>query len=99
MNAWQSLLLAFGGNAALLLVLGWLARSLGSQLLAKDLEQFKASLAAASSAATERLKHDLQVAALEHEVRFSKLHERQAEVIAEAYALLVEAHWASPSFA
>ncbi len=41
MDAWQSLLLVLGGNAALLLVLRWLARSLGSQLLAKDLEQFK----------------------------------------------------------
>ena len=98
MSAWQSILLALGGNAALLVVLGWLARSLGSQLLAKDLETFKADLAAASSATTERLKHDLQLAALEHQVRFSKLHERRAEVVAELYGLLVEAQWASQSF-
>ena len=98
MDAWQSLLLVFGGNAALLLLLGWLARSLGSQLLAKDLEKFKANLAAASVTATEQLKHELQMTALEHQVTFSKLHERRAEVVAEAYALLVEAHWASQSF-
>jgi len=98
MDPWQSILLALGGNAALLLVLGWMARSLGSQLLAKDLEQFKAELAAASTSTTEHLKHDLQVAALEHQVRFSKLHERRAEVVAEVYALLVEAQWASQSF-
>ena len=51
MTPWQSILLALGGNAALLLVLGFLARSLGSQLLAKDLEKFKAQLASASSEA------------------------------------------------
>jgi len=82
----------------LLLVLGWLARSFGSQLLAKDLEKFKTELAATSSAATERLKHDLQLAALEHQVLFSKLHERRAEIVAELYGLLVEAHWSAQSF-
>ena len=98
MDAWESILLVFGGNALLLVVLGWLARSLGSQFLAKDLEKFKTELSAASSATTEQVKHDLQRAALEHQVRFSKLHERRAEVIAELYGLLVEAHWASQSF-
>ncbi len=97
MDPWQSLLLAFGGNAALLLVLAWLARSFGSQLLAKDLEKFKATLASASSDASERLKHELQMVSLEHQVRFSKLHERRAEVITALYALLVEVQWAGQS--
>jgi hypothetical protein len=97
-NAWQSIVLAIGGNAALLLALGWLARSFGSQLLAKDLEKFKASLSSASSEASERLKHQLQLVAHEHQVRFSKLHERRAEVIANLYELLVEAQWAGQSF-
>lgn len=98
MQPWEIILLAFGGNAALLLLLGWLARSLGSQLLAKDLEKFKTDLAAASSSSTEKLKHDLQLTALEHQVRFSKLHERRAEVIAKLYSLLVEAQWAAQNF-
>lgn len=98
MDAWQSILLALGGNAALLLVLAWLARSFGSQLLAKDLEKFKSSLTAASCEATERLKHELQLVAHEHQVRFSRLHERRAEVIANLYVLLVEAQWAGQSF-
>lgn len=99
MTAWETILVAFGGNAALLLILGWLARSMGSQLLAKDLEKFKADLTATSTAAQEHLKHSLQMTALEHQVRFSKLHERRAEVVATAYDLLVEAHWAASSFA
>lgn len=98
MNAWQSIVLAIGGNAALLLALGWLARSFGSQLLAKDLEKFKASLSNASSEASERLKHQLQLVAHEHQVRFSKLHEQRAEVITNLYELLVEAQWAGQSF-
>ncbi len=98
MDAWQSIVLAVGGNAALLAVLAWLARSFGSQLLAKDLETFKASLSAASSEASERLKHQLQLVAHEHQVRFTKLHERRAEVIERLYALLVEAQWAGQSF-
>jgi len=98
MDAWQSILLAVGGNAALLVALAWIARSFGSQLLAKDLEKFKASLSTASSEASERLKHELQMVAHEHQVRFSKLHERRAEVIASLYALLVEAQWAGQSF-
>lgn len=98
MDAWKSILLALGGNAALLIVLAWLARSFGSQLLAKDLEKFKMSLNSASSEASERLKHELQIVAHEHQVRFSKLHERRAEVITSLYGLLVEAQWAGQSF-
>jgi hypothetical protein len=98
MDVWQSLLIAIGGQAALLAALAWLARSFGSQLLAKDLEAFKAQLSHASSEASERLKHDLQIVAHEHQVRFSKLHERRAEVITSLYALLVEAQRAGQSF-
>lgn len=84
MELWQSLLVAFGGNATVLLVLGFLGRSLMSGILAKDVERFKA---------------ELQVAAIEHQVRFSKLHEKRAEVLAELYTLLVAATWATTNFA
>ena len=39
---------------------------------------------------TEQRKQALQMVALEHQVRFSKLHEKRAEVIAELYKQLVE---------
>jgi hypothetical protein len=97
MEPWCSILASVGCNAVTLGVLAWLARSFGSQLLAKDLEKFKADLSATSSSASERLKHELQLTALEHQVTFSKLHERRAEVIAELYGLLVEVQWASQS--
>jgi hypothetical protein len=98
MELWQAILLNFGGTATLLVILGWLARSIGTQLLAKDIERFKSDLSAASTATTERLKHDLQLVATEHQVRYSKLQARRGEVIAEMYGLLVEAQWASQSF-
>ena len=83
MELWQSLLVAFGGNAALLLVLGVLGRSFMSTVLTKDIERFKA---------------DLHIVAMEHEVRFSKLHEKRAEVLAELYKLLVAATWETTTF-
>ena len=83
MELWQSLLVAAGGNATLLLVLGFLGRSLMSTVLAKDLKKFKASL---------------QQAGIEHQIRFSKLHEKRATVLAELYKLLVEAVWRVSEF-
>jgi hypothetical protein len=38
-----------------------------------------------------RLRSSLQIVAVEHEVRFSKLHAKRAEVIANLYGLLWEA--------
>ncbi|WP_127840967.1 hypothetical protein QZL74_36910 (plasmid) [Burkholderia gladioli pv. alliicola] len=98
MNFWQTALFAVGGNAALLAVLGWLAKSLLEKLLTKDVERFKASLASEAQSATERLKHDLQLTAVEHQVRFANLHEKRAQVIADLYGLLVEAYWATSGF-
>lgn len=90
MNPLETILLAFGGNAILLTVLGFLARSLLSQYLAKDLKQFETSLTQRTQLASEELKHRLGMAAHEHHVRFSKLHERQAQVIEDVYARILD---------
>jgi hypothetical protein len=47
----------------------------------------------------EEFKANLQSAAFEHETRFEKLHERQAEVIAELYKGLVQIQSSLRSFA
>lgn len=99
MEVWQTVILALGGNVALLAVLGWLSKSLVSQLLAKDIEGYKASLKSESDAALQQLRHNLEKSTIEHQVRFSKLHEKRAEVIAELYGLLVQAYWDISSFA
>jgi hypothetical protein len=54
----------------------------------QKLETFKAELKAESAVAIENLKSRLRITATEHQVRFSKLHETRAEVIAETYARL-----------
>ncbi len=84
MELWQAILVAIGGNAAILLVIAFLGRTLISNFFSKDLERFKAAL---------------QIAAIEHQVQFSKLHEKRAEVIAELYRLLVVATWEAESLA
>ena len=98
MSPLESVLLAFGGNAILIAALAWLARSVLQHWLTKDVETFKAALLQQYAVENERLRHDLQTRAIEHQVSFSKLHERRAEVVAETYAKLVEAFWAMQSF-
>ena len=98
MEIWQSLLVAVGGNAALLLVLGFLGRSLMSSVLTRDIEQFQASLQGILTRDIEQFKATLQVAAVEHQVRFSRLLETQSEVLAELYKLLVIAIWKTTDF-
>lgn len=98
MEIWQTLLLAFGGNALLLAVLGILGKSLLDKLIVRDTKQFESDLKAKSDAAVEYLKNELQINAIEHQVRFSRLHEKRANVIAELYSLLVEMLWEAESF-
>lgn len=98
MDTWQSVLLAIGGNTAILAVLAFVAKSLFEKILARDTKRFESELKAASDAEIEHLKNQLQLRSIEHQVRFSRLHERRAETIAKLYELLVEALWAAESF-
>lgn len=98
MEAWQTVLLAFGGNAALLAVLGILGKSLLDKMIARDTKQFEAELQAKSNATIEYLKNELQLHTIEHQVRFSRLHEKRATVIADIYSHLVEMLWEAESF-
>lgn len=98
MEAWQTVLLAFGGNAALLAVLGFLSKSILDKLIIRDTKQFETDLKAKSDATIEHLKNELQLKTIEHQVRFSRLHEKRATVIAELYGHLVEALWEAESF-
>ena len=98
MNPWQSITVAILGNATMLAVLGWLSKSLLEKLIQRDSKQFEIELKAKADSAIEHLRNDLQIQTIEHQVRFSRLHEKQATVIAELNGLLVEALWESESF-
>jgi len=98
METWKSVLLAITGNAVVLAVLGYLAKSLLEKFIARESKQFETDLKAKADAAIEKLRSELQLRTIEHQVRFSKLHEMRAEVIAELYRRLRTALWDAESF-
>lgn len=57
--------------------------------LMRDTKLFETQLKSTSDAEIERLKSALQAVAVEHQIWFSKLHEKRAEVIADLYKKLV----------
>ena len=93
-------------SAVLSASLVWLTKSWISERLKSSikneydekLETHKVLLKAQADVEFERLRSTLSIAANEHQVRFVRLHEKRAEVIAELYGLLVQAHWAAQSF-
>ena len=105
MDVWQQILIAFGGESVLLVVLGILARSLLQTWLTKDVKKFetemkasadsqlehlKYELRAKGDASIEQLKNALQVASTERQIQFSNLHAKRAEVIADMYRRAVD---------
>lgn len=78
-----------GGFGVLVLSLAWLARNLVTHFLAKDIEQFKLSLRSQADLEIERLRTALQISASRDQVRFSRLHEKQADAIALLYEQLL----------
>jgi hypothetical protein len=99
---WQEVITAtlatVGGSGVLVGAAVWLMKTAISSSLAREADTFRTSLKADADTAIERVKTALQMSALEHQVRFSMLHEKRAEVIAEMYKGLVEAEIAGRRF-
>jgi ribosome-associated translation inhibitor RaiA len=87
---WQSLLTTLGSNALLLGAAAWVIKTVITEQLKRDTDSFKARIEADANIEIEKLKSSLQIAATEHQVRFSRMHERRAEVIEEAYKKLTD---------
>ena len=81
---------AIAGSAVLFGAVAWLARSIIIHFPSKDLENFKLNLQRESQQELLRLQSSLQLFEFEHQVRFSRLHERRAEIISEIYRKVVE---------
>jgi hypothetical protein len=85
-------------SAGLTTALIWLTKTWISERLKASikseydqrLETHKAELKAQSDVELEKLRSQLTIAASEHEIRFSRLHEERAQVIAKTYSLLKE---------
>lgn len=89
---WQELIKLLGGFAVLVGALAWLTKNIITHFLDKDVEKYKRRLETEATREIEGFKSQLYMIAKEHEVRFSKLHEKRAEIIADLYSLLYKAH-------
>ncbi len=82
-------------TAIVLVVVGFVAKSIFTQLLSRDIEKYKST----RETELERFKADLQKSSFEHQTRYLSLHSKRAEVIAELYMLLVHAEHKAISLA
>jgi len=73
-------------------VVVFLSKSVLKLWLDKDLETHRANLARQSAGEVEKLRAQLPQVALEHEVRFTRLHERRAVILTHIYARLDVLH-------
>lgn len=78
-------------TGAVLGVAGILSRSIIDRWFVRNLEKFKAELQGKNAREIEALRTELRRSAFEHEIRFARLHEERAKIIAELYGLLVDA--------
>jgi hypothetical protein len=72
MEAWQTILLAFGGNAALIAILAFLSKSLIEKLIVRDTKIFEANLKRTTDAEIERLRNEMGKNLESHKVRLKK---------------------------
>lgn len=72
MDAWQTLLLAFGGNAALLAILAFLAKSLIEKLIVRDTKVFEADLKRKADSEIERLKSEMSRSLESYKIQLKK---------------------------
>jgi hypothetical protein len=82
----------FAGAGAIASIVIFLGKTLVNQILSRDIEAFKAGMQKDAALEMERLRSELQKAAFEHQVRYSKIYDRRAEVIAHIYKLIAETH-------
>ncbi len=75
MDVWGIVLISLGGPITLLAAMAFFSKALVSHLLDKDIETFKKSL---------------ELRSYEHQIVFSRVHERKVEIISNIYASLKE---------
>jgi len=92
MAIWTELIKLFGGAALGVVALAAVAKFLLSYWLKRDLVTFKSEVETAATAGVERIKAHLTQLSTEHQVRFSLLHTKRAEVISQLYEALVDAY-------
>src|ERR1043165_8182915 len=99
MSTFAEVIKFVGGTAVIGGLIVWLIRSVVLHVLSKDVETYKNQLQNESAATLERLRHQLRLAAAEHEKRTALLQEKRAEVVATLYTKTVDFLAAAESFA
>jgi hypothetical protein len=95
----QDLITVLGGQGMFLGAAYFLFKAGIAHKFALDAKEFETQLKAKADVEIEQLKSSLQMIAYEQQVRFSKLHDRRAEVIAELYKrLVVDVFWVGQQF-
>lgn len=95
METWQTILFAFGGNAALLAVLGLLGKSLLEKIILRDTRQFESDLKAKTDSEIERLKNELARSVESYKVQLKKsefLFQKEFEATSSFSELLQSIH-------
>jgi hypothetical protein len=86
----NELIFAISASGVAMAILGFLARTIVTHFLSKDIEAYKTKLEAESEVEIEKLRNSLRQIAYEHEVVFSHLHKQRMDAILELYYELVE---------
>jgi hypothetical protein len=80
-----------GGVCALWAALAYLTRVILEHNLKKDLDKFSAELKSSTDLQISRFNSELKINEFEHQLRFSKVYERQMELIAKLYEHISQA--------
>jgi hypothetical protein len=86
------LLKTLGTAAIVMAAVAWLTKSIITHVLSRNIEAYKSDLKRAADKEVEETKSKLQMVAMEHQIVFSRLHEKRAEIVAESYELIHELH-------
>ncbi len=82
--------LEFFEQVGLFGIIGLVFKSIITHWLDKDVAKYHSSLQHTHNIALEKLRTDLSIRSIEHEIRFRSIHEKQAEILAETYSLLYQ---------
>ncbi len=95
---WTALFQGLGIGGVLIAAFTYLAKTSIETFLNRNLKSFEAELKNKNEQSLEEFRHSLHLVEKEHELKFSKLHERKAEIVAELYKLLKNASKKVESF-
>jgi hypothetical protein len=87
---WQELATSVFTTTACVGAVAWVARSLITHWLTRNATAFESKLKADVGREMESFRNSFQIIAAEQQIRFSNLHQKRAEIVAELYKRLAQ---------